>query len=409
MKKNFTCFIIAFALFTSCKKDFNKTDISNGTAGHVDNLTFTDTASQFGVFIQKAYAFENPAGGDTETNVTDSVQLILDSVYGAKNIRTEVNHYQWATASYRNNFLTSFKNMWKKGFAPALNIRWWPNGVDTFFADSNQYATFVSLVLDSIAGRSDAGQHMAPGIVVVENEEDNPGYYINNNETELSKYVGMVRQAAIVCHGKSPSVPITNGGIVCMLASELTWNWLKTTYDTAVANTWARKVFTSTVVSQLNAGIRDSDIILGTYLVTNYKAIPYLSYINVHWYEPVIARYWPEGATSPYDPPYNNSPDALVAGGIDSVTRYFNVTATALKIITNETGQLTYSNTLTNKIVNKYVALNNSNGNFPIVIWYDGDADASQVISGSKALHNSLSTTTYSLRTTGTKFKQKMH
>lgn len=394
-------------LFSACKKDFNEKDSAITGSNRVDNLTFTDTASQFGVFIQKAYALENPTGSDTESNLTDSAQLLLDSTYGAKNIRTEVNHYQWSNTTYRNNFLTSFKNMWKKGFAPALNIRWWPNGVDTFFADSNQYAGFVALVLDSISGRSDVGQHMTPGIVVVENEEDNPGYYINNNETELGKYVGMLRQAANACHTRS--VPVTNGGIVCQLAAELTWDWLKTTYDTAKANTWARKVFTSTVVSQLNAGTRDSDIILGKYLVTNYKAIPYLSYINVHWYEPVIARYWPEGGVSPYDPPYNNSSDALVAGGIDSVVKYFNTTAAALKLITNETGQLTYSNTLTNKMVNKYVALNNSGGNFPIVIWYDGDADYTQVISGSKALHNTTSTTTYNLRTTGTKFKQKMH
>ena len=406
MKHIFTIAVIVF-LFAACKKDFNQSDNAVPAGVHIDNLTFTDTGSQFGVYIQKAYALENPGMSDHELNLNDSVQLLLDSTYGAKNIRMAIDHLSWDSVALRNSFLDMFKNLWKKGFSPAVNIRWNPSGIDTFFADSNAYATFVGIVLDSIDGRSDVGQHMKPGIVAVENEETNPGYYINNNETEFRKYVGMLRQAAIVCHNKS--VPITNGGIVCLLASELTWDWLKTTYDTAKANTWARKVFTSSTLTQLIAGLRDSDIILGKYLVSNYKTINYLSYINIHWYEPVIARYWPEGGTSPYDPPYNKSPNNITIGGIDSVVRYFNTTASSLKLITNETGQLTYSNTLTNNMINKYVDLNNSSGNFPIVIWYDGDADYSQVISGSKALHNSISRTAYTLRDAGTKFKQKMH
>ena len=407
--KNILYITLLFFAFTACKKDFNKNQtVINGKL-RVDNLSFTDTASQFGVYIQKAYDSESPGASDTEQNLVDSVQLIIDSVYGAKNIRMEINHTSWGSATQRGNFLTMFKNLWKKGFAPALNIKWNTSGVKTYFADSISYKNFVSEVLDSISNRSDAGQHMIPGIVVVENEETNPGYYINNNETEFDKYIGMLRQAAIVCHGKSTPVPVTNGGLVCLLSAELTWDWLKTTYDTSVANTWARKVFTASTVTQLNTGVRDSDIILGKYLVSAYKTINYLSYINIHWYEPVIARYWPEGGVSPYDAPYNNSPDAIIAGGIDSVVRYFNTAAANLKVITNETGQLTYSNTLTNKMINKYVSLYNKNGNFPIAIWYDGDADYTQVISGSKALHNTLSTTSYSLRSSGTKFKQKMH
>ncbi|MFT4156196.1 hypothetical protein [Parafilimonas sp.] len=374
---------------------------------HIDNLTFNDTASQFGIFINAAYSSQSPGATDVETNVTDSVKLLLDSAYGAKNIRIQINHDVWPTAASRDKFLTMFKNLWDKGFSPAVNILWNQPGSQYAFADSTAYAAFVSEILDSIDNRSNTGEHMKPGIVVVENEETNASNYINTTQAALNKYLGMLRQAAIVCHNKS--VKITNGGIVCFLASALTWNWLKSTYDTSVANTWARKVFKQDFVDDLNAGTYTSLINLGKYLVGKYALVNYLSYINIHWYEPVIARYWPEDSTSPYDPPYNKNPDNLVAGALDSTIQYFNTAIPSLKLITNETGQLGYSQSLTNNMVNKYRSFYTNGGNFPIVIWYDGDADESEVISGAKALHNTISTTSYTLRNSGTKFENKMN
>lgn len=408
MKNAITLTFITLFFF-ACKKDFNSTDASIQANNHVDNLTFTTTGTQFGVLVNAAYANQNPGSGDTKSGLNDSLKLIIDSVYGAKNIRTEVNHDEWTNTNSRNKFLTFFKNLWNKGFAVALNIKWNASGSDTpvVFADSIQYANFVKEVLDSIDGRSDAGKHMKPKIVVVENEESNASYYDNNSQAKLDRYLGMLRQAAVVCNSKS--VLITNGGMVAFYGTILTWDWLKTKYGKPVANTWAKTVLTANAVTALNLGAFNSQINLGKYLVNNYAQINNLSYINLHWYEPIIARYWPEGGASPYDAPYNNSKDSTIAGGLDSVVRYYNNTVPGLKLITNETGQLTYSSILTNNIVNMYKGFKTNGGNFSIAIWYDGDSDFDEVISGSKALHNALTQTSYSLRSSGTKFKNLMH
>ena len=131
-------------------------------------------------------------------------------------------------------------------------------------------------------------------------------------------------------------------------------------------------------------------------MISKYSTLP-LSYINIHWYEPLKASQY---AIDHLGNPYASGIDSttVTAGALDSCVSYLNATFQNLSIITNETGQISKSNRLTASMLAKYLTYQSSGSNFPIVTWYDGDGEESN---DAKALHNAISSDSFSIRKAG--------
>ena len=404
LKFTIFCFCI-IAGIASCKRELQNIS-SPVTSRTVSDYHAIANGQTFGVLI-------NPGYNDTTPNyATDPLRILnlnqkvnLAKEYGVNYIRIAITHDNWVdpTNSYakRTNFLTNFKTFYDTGFSILLNVNYYNQDTAAsppLFIDSASYHTFLKGVLDSLIAR-EAG--MKPALLVVENEEFNAGYYHIAASSDVTRYVNLLKVAINECGSRS--IQVTNGGFTSGIATFLTWDWLKSQYDTATANSWARKVLCPTVADSLIAGSFFNQIALAKYAVLQYTPLS-LNYINLHWYEPAKTRNWDNSLSSPYAAPYNISKDSITKGAIDSCVRYFAVKLTP-PLISNELGQITYSAKLNNNIITKFLSYQPSK--FSIISWYDGDDDRD--IQGAKALHNTTSSSSYTLRASGTNFKTRLH
>lgn len=257
-----------------------------------------------------------------------------------------------------------------------LNISNEPTGSQHAFpTDTATFKTKLSAVLAVYQ----------PEVLVVENEEVNTNYHSG----PLSDYFNELKAAINVAHSQSVPIKVANGGIVCRMATLITW---KSYMDSGLVNkakNYAAKAFPASKLDanghpDLTKGGYQAILDTGLVLIDKYRELP-LDYVNFHWYEPVAMRSMPSDQ-----------------GGLDTIS---HIDATALgstirclrnrtgkEVITNEIGQLNDKPGITTDIMTKVKAMS-----VPFVVWYSGDGGTGKAV----ALQNGNKT----LRSTGQAFK----
>jgi hypothetical protein len=383
----------------SCQKGVKDIPEDNNTnAVHADNhANVTSAGMHFGVLINAAYPKQNPREYDTLSLLTFEKKLMLASFYGVKYIRMAITHDAWVYKNGSKGFIDNFEAANNAGFSVLLNVNYHTPAITgtTTFADAKDYALFLKQVLDALQARNPM---LKPALVAVENEETNTTYFQINSQADADKYINLLKSAIAVCAPRN--IKVTNGGITSYILTMLTWDWLKTKYGVAMADNWASNVMAPNFYNTLSSPAMSPYLQLGKYMISNYANLS-LSYVNIHWYEPLKAsQFAEENLGNPYLSIYNIDSTKTTAGALDSCVSYLNATL-GLNVITNETGQLSRSNLLTASIMRKYFSYQSSSSNFPIVSWYDGDADGA---TNAKALHNGISSDSFSIRITGKSF-----
>ena len=221
-------------------------------------------------------------------------------------------------------------------------------------------------------------------------------------QADADRYLNLLKAAIAVCAPRD--IKVTNGGITNYLLTMLTWDWLKSKYSLATANNWASNVMAPNIYNIVNNPASASYLALGKYMINSYAALP-LSYVNIHWYEPLrAAQFNEQHLGNPYFSIYNIDSTKITADALDSCVSYLNASL-GKNVITNETGQVNNSTRLTISLLRKYFSYQSSSSNFPIVTWYDGDGDGA---TDAKALHNGISKDSFSIRTTGNSFHDNL-
>ncbi len=401
--KNFTLLyygiVLCLVAGTSCQKSLKDyPDDVNTNAVHSDNhANVTSAGMHFGVLVNAAYPRQNPHVADTLALLTFEKKLMLASFYGVKYIRMAITHDAWVYKNGSKGFIDNFEAANNAGFSVLLNVNYHSPAVTgaTSFADAKNYGLFLKQVLDAIQARNPM---LKPALVVVENEETNTNYFKITSQADADKYLNLLKVAVAECAPRH--INVTNGGITSYILTMLTWDWLKTKYGVTTANNWASNVMAPNFYNTLNSPLIATYLQLGKYMINNYAKLS-LSYVNIHWYEPLKAsQFAEERLGNPYLSIYNIDSTTVTAGALDSCVSYLNASL-GMNVITNETGQLSRSNRLTGSMLRKYFSYQLSSSNFPIVGWYDGDADGA---TNAKALHNSISSDSFSIRAMGNSF-----
>ncbi|TZF86483.1 hypothetical protein FW774_05425 (plasmid) [Pedobacter sp. BS3] len=305
-------------------------------------------------------------------NETDGVQftpaqkvvLVKDSLkckYARMNIAL-------STFSGTANLYDAYANA---GIKVVLNISNKPTGSQQPFpTDTVAFKTKLSSVLAVYQ----------PEVLVIENEEVNQNYHSG----PLSDYFNELKAAINVAHSQSTPIKVTNGGIVCRMATLITW---KSYIDSGLVNkakNYAAKAFPADKLDangnpDLTKGGYQAMLDTGLVLINKYKQLP-LDYVNFHWYEPVAMRAMPSEQ-----------------GGLDTISHIDATTLgstirclrnkTGKEVITNEIGQLNLQPGITTDIMSKVKAMS-----VPYVLWYSGGdgiiGDAIPLQNGNGTLRN---------------------
>ena len=411
-------FIFVAASLTHCKK--------NISPGKNDEAVYAGQAAKQATVLSKWGAVINgsassTAGAEDGSKINylqpvDKVSLALD--YGVTYVRCGITKEGWDTS--KEGFLYTYDQYTDNGFRILLNIIWKDamdpkTGVLTpvpFVANagdkSGAYYKFVKQVIDTLT----SPRHERPALVVVENEETNKNYHVLDNGTkDYNKYIGMLDAVISICSPKGISV--TNGGLTARALTFATHNWMKSFPKRETeANNYAKNSMPPAAYYTLyppppsGVGTIGKDNITTQVDMVNYYVEHYktrnMGGINVHWYEPVKIRFWDDAKNNGTPWKYGVSKNDISAGSLDGMVEYLSKYGSPLKVISNEIGQLTNSDCLTKKIMNK---INERPYNaFSIAAWFDSDAGE---LYGAKALHNTYtSDPVYKLRSAGTMFQQ---
>lgn len=225
-----------------------------------------------------------------------------------------------------------------------------------FPTDLQAYSRSVNLILDKYK----------PELVVIENEEDNPGYHAGS----ANDYINELKTAIYICHAKG--LKVTNGGLTVREMTVLVYDDLIRNGKTQLANDFAQRAFPPAYFSKLDNYQTIPQVqralSFGKQVLQAYKTLN-LDYVNFHWYEPVSAR----GAINNKSI-HNEHMDAVVFAAVVNYLKKL----TGKPVITNEFGLMNTSPALITELMQKVL-----DANMDYAIFYSGDGAG-----GSKALQN---------------------
>ena len=178
-------------------------------------------------------------------------------------------------------------------------------------------------------------------VAVIENEELNNStlqgklYHLGS----LKDYINELTAAANAC--AEYGVPVTNGGLTNPIVASLRHYYVINNKQDSL--TW--------LLQSMNGVSTDSTLWLRTDSLLNaYKNIP-LTYVNLHWYEPVK--------------------DSTVTNGVLQAVCNYITQQTGKKVITNETGVKTTDSSLLTKLIQQW-----SNARVSFCIFNDANASS---------------------------------
>lgn len=381
--KAFFFSLVIFPLFIQCNgisrlKNHHgntpKSKNSEQVAGDSDDPLSSDTTLSNNIKF-KIESNKNPFGGLIDK--TDNSAVPLDKkiqvakTLGLNYIRLRADIDSW------NGTINNYDDFAEAGFKIVLNINYGipRNGFGekqpvAFPTDLDAYSTTFTTILDKYK----------PALVVVENEEDNPGYHSGTADD----YINELKTAISICHSKG--LKVTNGGLTEREIMLLVYDDLMSSGKTQEAYDFAQRAIPQQYLSKLNNYQKlpaiQRALTFGKAVIQAYKTLD-LDYVNFHWYEPSAARGRMNGLalnTDHIDP-------AVFAAVINYLSR-----VTGKPVITNEFGVLNTSPTLITELMQKIL-----DAKMDYAIFYSGDGAG-----GSKALQNGDG----SLRETGEAVKK---
>jgi hypothetical protein len=389
---------IVLFLLPCCKKNLS------GTETHENN--------NFGVLVNASASDESLASSAKTSDfhsLTSAAEFTLVKNYGTKYVRLAITHEMWYSAE-KASFLSNYDQYASAGIQVLLNLNWTrvTEPPQLFEGDTPEYENYVNDVMGTL---TEAGGHIPPTLYVIENEEANPNYRDINNDAGNSKkllYINMVNY--VLNKANNPAhVPVTNGGLSELPLIYLTAFWMgpsgKAFAKTAMPPSNYYGLYPGESLPDSSHIVTDpypvNPITNNDYFLSQYALMPNLTYINIHWYEPMILKTWDDSKDngSPYVVSQYTSldhpaidPNHMVPNALENVLGYLFSRLQNKKIISNEIGQLTNSFCLTEEIVNTFIA--KPQGQFDFASWYDGDGAAScgcnatNVLYFPKSLHN---------------------
>lgn len=421
--KTFVSMSLCAAIFiTSCRKDLTVQDQQAVTSSAQDQ-SVSALYNPFGVFVIASASNQTLANTTDPTKqyeLTYANKIALAKDYGVKYIRQLVYEDKWTDSVFRKGFLMNFYTATSNGIKVLLNVMAHPiDGKVYPFPDPTSYGNMLKQILDTLNTRK-----MKPELIVVENEEANSLYHTIDQTSQttinasMQKYVDELTVAVSICKSfvwwdGQVGVKVTNGGFTTRAITYDTWYWLYyTKKDTAAARTYAINAITPTAYDNIYRSLKYNGA-PPSYIMTSVNTDEFLrqkyeplglSFINMHWYEPAKTRGWidaTEGGT-----PWSKgiSPDSTSKDVLETSVSYFTAMFTP-KIISNEIGQITTSQNITNELCNKI--LKRQSGSFYYAAWMDADGNSAY---DKKALHNTFMNNgvdSYTMRPMGSVFKQK--
>lgn len=334
----------------------NSAQTPETTAGDVkEDTTFSDNITQ------KTEANKNPFGAliDKTDNapVTIDKKIQVAKALGLKYIRlrTDISTYSGYINHYDEFTRAGFKIILNINYAVPRNALGEKKPIP-FPTDLDAYAKTFTSILDKYK----------PELVVVENEEDNPGYHSGSPED----YINELKTAISICHSKG--IKVTNGGLTVREVTLLAFDDLYQSGKKQEALDFAGRVFPKQYLAKIdryqNFPAVKRALTFGRPVIAAYKNLD-IDYINFHWYEPVAAR-----------GKLNNG--ALDREHVDpmiftAVVNYLS-RKTGKPVITNEFGVLNTSPSLITDLMQKVM-----DAKMEYAIFYSADGTG-----GAKALQN---------------------
>lgn len=268
------------------------------------------------------------------TMTTDQKISILDQL-GVGYSRLTLILSTWpSSANTYNKYLSS-------GIKVALNVLWeaQSGGTRPFPTDMAAYTSKLTNLLNTIN---------PPDVVVIENEEDNEGYYSG----PIDDYITELTTAVPIVHAKG--LKVTNGGIHPRSVCYWVWKDFTDRGMTAEADAWMDATFNDTMKAAaingdndgLNAAWAKTDTLLDAFTSLD------IDYVNIHIYEPI-----------------NDVGDGLVTipGAIQTLTDYIR-TRTGKEMMSNECGQHNLEASLVPSMLQAF-----QDANYAYAIWYNGE------------------------------------
>lgn len=411
--------IFLTATLSQCKKNLSQSASDEVLQSNSSEERSITESKKWGAVINGSAA--SPADAEDPSKVNyldpvDKVSLALD--YGVTYIRSGVTKETWDES--KEGFLYTYDQYTDNGFKIVLNIIWKdPMNKTTgepepvpFVANAGDktgaYYKFVKQVIDTLS----SPHHVKPAMVVVENEETNKGYHVlDHGKSDYDKYIGMLDAVISICSPKG--IPVTNGGLTARGLTFATHDWMKSfpkrveEAKTYASNSMPPSAYYTLYppppsgVSTIGTDNIATQVDMVNYYIDHYKTRN-MGGINVHWYEPVKVRSWDDSKNNGTPWKYKVSKNDISSGSLDGMVEYVSKKGSPLKVISNEIGQLTTSDCLTKKIMNK-VDERPYNA-FSIACWFDCDAGEPY---GAKALHNTYNKDPlYKIRSAGSMFQE---
>jgi hypothetical protein len=347
--------------------------------------------------------YKNPYGllinKSSGTNLERADQVNLAHDLGVQYVRLSIESGNWYNDIKRKDFLAIYS-----GYTAAipsieilLNINWRneAEGPVAYPGASTEYKDFVKDVIDTFT----SGSYVAPAVIVVENEENNPNFHVINTLRDISNYTAQLRYVAQVC--KQKGIKVANGGFTTLGMNLLVWDYYKNVENDSIrAERFLRKMLPPEVTLDMTSKKVQTKIQIVKSLINNYALLE-IDYFNFHWYEPVQALFWTDTILPKNIDTNHISPDVL-----EAVLQYVRLKSPVAgrTVITNETGQITSSPEIPKELTCAMQGL-------PVVCWYSGDGnfDDAKRKYQAYALHNVEKTTPYfTLRPNGLAFKENI-
>lgn len=431
MKKFFMISSVPFLLFASCQKQ-QLSDLTASDKQASSPVTHLTGTNKWGAIINKSTASEDSVANWTtaQTRLATPAKRVAAAVaLGVSYYRMSLDAKDWLDASggisYQNSKMQEYTIANQNNLAVLLNVLWQPvDDVSVNFA-AGDYSTTGSEMyqfgacVKGVLRKCDSVGYK-PAFIVVENEEDNTNYYNINVAGQPQQYIKELTLAKAICDtvkfsGVLSAVRCTNGGITARSGIYTTYYYNTVTSPSNTVTfwqNWANSVLppncyyglinqnppAGSGITKAGSALIQSQISTVDTLLDAYKNTIHLSYMNMHWYEPIRARFWDmskNGNVYPFSAvPYGGvREDTVGINGMTFVKNCFAAKVSGSSVMSNETGQLRFNTCLTKSL------MNTANANLSYVVLYDGDGEDYSF--GAKAYHNTTSLTSFTLRGIG--------
>lgn len=275
--------VLLMPLYNCNSSSSAQTDSGNKqTPADIDNVSTENNSA-----TTQTASLKNDAAGKTRfgvmvaktsgQNIPPEKQIVVARALGVNYIRGRIDIKAWNGSNPAYDAYTG------SGLKVVLNINY---GVPRdamgekdpvpFPADMAAYKKSLNAILD----------RYKPEVVVIENEEDNPGYHAGSADD----YINELKTGIEVAHSKG--LKVTNGGITVREVSLIVYDDYMQRGEKQKAKDFAQRAFPDVYLQRLNNlnnPMVKRQLEFGRKIIAAYKTLD-LDYVNFHWYEPVKAR-----------------------------------------------------------------------------------------------------------------------